>query len=126
MKKMVLKIFSSFHLYCKIVGFFDKLYSNEDMKRLIGVDLSQLNFLFEVLQKQGFKQHEAYCIPPKDRLSLVLLKLRQNPTNNFLSFITGIGETTIERYIEEIVNLLYEVIYFFELTCFKLKKLNIF
>jgi hypothetical protein len=91
-------------------SFFIKLFQSSDFKRFIGLDFNEFDKLLSILQKIGLSDNANYALNQRQRLALVLLKLRQNPSNKFLEFIIGVPESNIQRYTSEIINLLYEVL----------------
>lgn len=72
---------------------------------MIGVTDEQLDFLLTKIESKT----QTGC-SPKEKLVLTLLKLRQNRSDHFLEFVTGIPDSTLNRYIDEMMQALFQVI----------------
>ncbi|GBM70437.1 hypothetical protein AVEN_154431-1, partial [Araneus ventricosus] len=94
----------------------ENILNDTKMKALTGFTKGRFSCVYSFLNVEEDLQMEDFCKRPVDLFSLFLVKLRTGISNEFLSVLFEISDSTVSRYFTFVTTVLYE----------KLKLLHIF
>lgn len=79
---------------------------------IIGLNGYEFDKLLHMIEP--FSKEDQCLLGLSDKLTLTLMRMRHNVSFHLLEFLTGLSDTTLQRYFDEVLNMIYQVRNYFK------------